>query len=196
MRPAVAADSDALANMIARSAHQKVSPFIVAIDGRSGVGKSTMAQALAERLDAGLIEGDDFYAGGTELRSDSAASRAAACIDWTKQRSVLEAVAASQTAHWRAFDWEAFDGRLCDEPTRLEPKQVVILEGVYAGRPELSDLLDLRVVLLVPDKVRLERLAAREGSIGPWEQQWYEAEEFYFDAVMSVASFDVAVGAF
>jgi uridine kinase len=193
MRTSVAADAEALADMIASSAKQKVSPFIVAIDGRSGVGKSTMARALAERLDACVIEGDDFYAGGIELRSDSAKSRAAACIDWTRQQSLLEALAAGRPAHWRAFDWEAFDGRLRDEPTTLEPRPVVILEGVYAARPELADLLDLRVVLLVSDDVRLARLAAREGMIGPWERQWHEAEEFYFEAVMPPARFDIVV---
>lgn len=195
MRTAVAADPEALADLIASSAKQKVSPFIVAIDGRSGVGKSTMARALAERLDACVIEGDDFYAGGSELRSDSAASRAAACIDWTRQRSVLEALAAGREARWRAFDWEAFDGRLCDEPTKREPRPIVILEGVYAARPELSDLLDLRVLLVAPDEVRLARLAAREGTIGPWDRQWHEAEEFYFQAVMPTASFDMVAGA-
>jgi uridine kinase len=104
MRRAVAGDADTLADIIAGSARQKVSPFIVAIDGRSGVGKSTMARALAKRLDACVIAGDDFYAGGIALRSDSAASRAAACIDWTRQRSVLESLAADRAAQWRAFD--------------------------------------------------------------------------------------------
>ncbi|MFN4355791.1 uridine kinase [Parvibaculum sp.] len=193
MRPAVVGDAETLADMIAGSAQHKVSPFIVAVDGRSGVGKSTMARALAERLDACVIEGDDFYAGGIELRSDTAASRAAACIDWTRQRSVLEALAAGCTAHWRAFDWDAFDGRLCDEPTRLEPRPIVILEGVYGARPELVEFLDLRIVLVVPDEVRL---AAREGTIGSWERQWHEAEEFYFEAVMPTASFDVVVEAY
>lgn len=67
MRPAIAGDADTLAEMIAESARQKASPFIVAIDGRSGVGKSTMARVLAERFDAWVIEGDDFYAGGIAL---------------------------------------------------------------------------------------------------------------------------------
>jgi len=195
MKPAVAGDADTLAEIIARSARQKVSPFVVAIDGHSGVGKSTLARALAERLDACVIDGDDFYAGGIELRMDSPASRAAACIDWARQRSVLEALAAGRAAQWRAFDWDAFDGRLRDDPTKVGPGPVVILEGVYAARPELADLLDLRVVLVAPDEVRLARLAAREGTIGPWERQWHEAEEFYFEAVMPTASFDVVVTA-
>lgn len=168
-------------------------PVIIAIDGRSGAGKSTLSQTLARELDAVVIEGDDFYAGGTCVRSDEPASRAANCIDWTRQRYILEGLAAGQEAQWRAFDWDAFDGRLCDEMTIAAPRSVVILEGVYAGRPELADLLDLRVMLTVPDEVRLARLFAREGSIGAWEHQWHEAEDYYFEAVMPAARFDMII---
>lgn len=168
-------------------------PFIVAIDGRSGAGKSTLSRILARDLHALVIEGDDFYAGGTCVRTDEPASRAANCIDWTRQRCVLEKLASGQTAQWRAFDWDAFDGRLCDVPTIATPHDVVIIEGVYAGRPDLADLLDLRVILTVPEDIRVARLLAREGSIGAWERQWHEAENHYFEAVMPAANFDIIV---
>jgi uridine kinase len=191
--PIIAANLAEISSLISARIARKAGPFIAAVDGRSGVGKSTLAGALAERLDAALIEGDDFYAGGVALRSDSPASRAAACIDWTRQRSVLEALAAGRRACWRAFDWDAFDGRLREQATTLESRPVVILEGVYAARPELADLLDLRLALVVPDAVRLARLAAREGAVGPWERQWHEAEEFYFQAVMPASKFDAVI---
>lgn len=170
-------------------------PFLVALDGRSGAGKSTLARALSDTLNGAVIEGDDFYAGGTGLRSDSAVSRAAACIDWSRQRQVLEDLAAGRPAQWRAFDWEAFDGRLRDAPTILEPTPVVILEGVYSARPELADLLDLRLVLAVPEELRLRRLADREGTIGPWERQWHEAEAYYFETVIPLTRFDAVIEA-
>ena len=168
-------------------------PLIVGLDGRSGVGKSTLARVLADSLHTAVIEGDDFYAGGTELRADTAESRAKACIDWTRQRAVLEAFAGGRVAVWRSFDWDAFDGRLRDEPSMLEPRPIVILEGVYSARPELADLLDLCVVLTAPDEVRIARLAAREGAIGPWETQWHDAEEYYFEHIMPLSRFDVVM---
>lgn len=170
--------------------------LFLGIDGRSGAGKSTLAAQLVGSLDAALIEGDDFYAGGTEIRTDSPASRATACIDWTRQRSVLETLASGRNANWRAFDWEAFDGRLCIVPTEVEPKSVVILEGAYACRPELSDLLDLRILLTAPDHLRRERLLAREGSIGLWETQWHQAEDHYFSSIMPETAFDVVIRSF
>jgi uridine kinase len=62
-------------------------PTLVAIDGRSGVGKSTFAKRLARLRETAIIEGDDFYAGGVGLRTDSPAERAESCIDWRRQRS-------------------------------------------------------------------------------------------------------------
>ena len=168
-------------------------PFVVGIDGRSGVGKSTLARALAASTGAAVIEGDDFYAGGVELRADYAATRVAACIDFTRQRQVLSALRAGDEACWRPFDWEAFDGRLRNAPTRLRPKSIVILEGVYAARPELTDLIDLRVFIDLPEAVRLARLLSREGTIGPWERQWQEAEIVYFQRLMPVSEFDIVL---
>lgn len=71
----------------------------------------------------------------------------------------------------------------------------MILEGVYAARPELADLLDMRAVVVVPDEVRTVRLSAREGTIGAWKRQWHKAEEFYFEAIMPLTSFDIVVAA-
>ena len=193
MKPELTDKQAMLAEMLERLARESERPLVVAIDGRSGSGKSTLAQALAQKLDAAVIEGDDFYAGGTMLRADSLAARAAACIDWERQRTVLEALRAGQDARWHPFDWDAFDGSLCAAATRLAPRAVIILEGTYAARPELADLVDLRVLVTVPDDERLARLIEREGNIGSWERQWHEAEGYYLEVVMPPDGFDIIV---
>lgn len=188
--PLVLSSTSALENIIAQRLPRE-EPLVVAIDGRSGVGKSTLAHAVARSLGAAVIEGDDFYAGGIKLRDDAPASRASACIDHTRQRAVLEALRGGREASWRAFDWEAFDGRLCDDVTMLRPSPIVVLEGVYAARPELADLLDLRILVELTEAARTQRLLSREGVIGPWEQQWHEAEHAYFQDVMPATAFDI-----
>ena len=167
--------------------------LVVAIDGRSGTGKSTLARRLAAALPAAVIDGDDFFAGGVDVRTDTAAERAAACIDWRRQRPVLLALRAGQRASWRPFDWETFDGQLAARASTLDPATIVLLEGVYAARPELTDLVDLRILLELPEPIRLARLRAREGVLGPWELQWHEAEEYYFSCVVPRASFDLVI---
>ena len=106
---------------------------------------------------------------------------------------MLEALRERRTASYRAFDWEAFDGSLSKEPTVVEPRSVVIVEGVYSARPELADLLDLRVLLRVQDDVRRARLLAREHGLTDWELQWHDAEDWYFAHAAPLAGFDVIV---
>jgi uridine kinase len=81
---------DQLASDIQRQAAQSSSPFVVAIDGRSGVGKSTLAALLAKRLDALVISGDDFFSGGVTLRNDPPSVLAEVCIDWRSLKEVVK----------------------------------------------------------------------------------------------------------
>src|SRR5690606_32364126 len=120
--------------------------------------KSTLAthvgRLLGEQhqLDTTVIEGDDFYAGGSAAAWDArtAEEKATSVIDWARQREVLSDLRRHGSATWFAFDWDApsWDG---DDPPMVVDAiwvgitPVVILEGAYSCRPELADLLDLRV---------------------------------------------------
>ncbi|WP_373355910.1 uridine kinase [Pseudoroseicyclus sp. CXY001] len=167
-------------------------PLRIAVDGRSGVGKSTFAGLLAADLGARLVEGDAFYAGGTEQRADPPEALAAACIDWRRQQAVLEALSAGRAASFRPFDWAAFDGSSGPE-VLLPPAEVILLEGVYSARPELADLIDVAILLTSPEELRMARLLAREGEISPWERQWHRAEDWYFAHQAPPERFDVVV---
>lgn len=168
-------------------------PCLVAIDGRSGTGKSTFAAALAAVAEAVVVEGDDFFAGGTELRRDSPRERAADCIDWRRLRRVLEQLKDGRSVSYRPFDWEAFDGTLAKATRRKEPSAVIVIDGVYSARRELSDLMTLRVLLRTTPEIRVRRLLAREGVIGAWERQWHEAEDWYFANEAIEQAFDIVV---
>ena len=187
-------DSALLLRAISAKSSAAPRPIVVALDGRSGVGKSTLARDIAAPLGAALIEGDDFFMGGVVVRRDSPMERAAHCIDWRRQRAALLALRRSEPASWHAFDWEAFDGSLERKVTGCLPAPVVVLEGVYSARPELADLVDLRVLVCVPEELRLRRLIEREGSLSPWELQWHEAEDHYFAHVVRRAAFDLVLG--
>lgn len=69
----------------------------------------------------------------------------------------------------------------------------MLFEGVYAARPELSDLVDARILLRVAEATRIARLIEREGALGPWERQWHEAEEWYFEHVAKREIFDLVL---
>jgi uridine kinase len=193
--PQSVSDANIFARQISFLATKAATPFLIALDGRSGAGKSTLAAMLADSLGAAVIEGDDFFAGGTGLRSDTPADRAADCIDWPRQHAVLDNLRQGRAAKWRAFDWKAFDGRLHSRVSELSPRSIVIVEGVYSARPELAELIDMKVLVSATDAVREARLLAREGSIGAWERQWHEAEAHYFKEVMPSDRFEAVFDA-
>ncbi len=189
---------DAAASAIRSRLRSDDTPFVVAIDGRSGVGKSTLAAAIASEFgDVVVIEGDDFYGGASAAQYDARtpAENVEHVIEWRRQRPVLDDLRAGRTARWQRYDWAAFDGSMSPELASAEPAPIVILEGVYSGRPELRDLVDLAVLLVVPDDVRAEYLARREGADfrDEWFERWEAAEQHYFGWVRPEDAFDVVV---
>ncbi len=179
-------------------------PVVVAVDGRSSAGKSTFAKKLGRRVGATVIEGDDFYSGGHEAEWDqmTPAERCLYCIDWRRQRVVLRLLRSGQPAQWHPYDWSTTDARRLAHPSTAAPTEVIILEGVYSGRPELHDLLDLTTLLDTPEIERSRRSNTRpretpwsimEGDRKHWAVRFGESEDHYFDHVMPPDRFDAIV---
>jgi uridine kinase len=144
-----------------------------------------------------VIDGDDFYAGGTDEEWDAmtGAEKVQHVIDWRRQRSVLEDLSQGRSALWFPYDWEADTGQLSSVPMTCPPSAVVILEGAYSARPELADLFALRVLVDAPTQVRKQRLLQREGEQyrADWDARWSSAEDDYFGAVLGEDAFDLVI---
>jgi molybdenum cofactor guanylyltransferase len=173
-------------------------PVVVAIDGPSCTGKSVLATALALRSGAAVVEGDDFYrntlprlsVAQRDQMSDAAVVHAV--IDWERLRAeALLPLRARQSATFQPYDWNADDGRLAP-PKSIPAADVIILEGVYAARPDLADLVDIAVYLGVDPQVRARRYAERKND-PDWQRFWERGEAHYFRVVHPPASFDLRV---
>lgn len=87
-------------------------PLLVALDGRSGVGKSTLAQFIAQEVGGVVVQGDDFFAGGPDAEWDarSVEAKVADCIDWRRlHKEVLEPLLAglpASLASVRFYFWD------------------------------------------------------------------------------------------
>ncbi len=176
---------------------QTASPVIVALDGRSGTGKSTLAEWMAGQLRGIRVDQDDFYAGG-ELdvwRRLTPREKAEQVIDWRRVRDeVLLPLRNGQGASWRPFDWDTMTG-LSPDAIAVQPSHIVILDGAYSARPELADLIDLTILVTLDDATRQERLRQREGEdiTSAWQAVWDEAEDYYFDTIRPPETFDLVI---
>src|SRR5439155_9499390 len=126
----------------------KRSPFLVAIVGGSGSGKTWLAEKLQAALagKAARLSLDDFY----RDRSHVAPARRAkinfdnpGAIDWAGFERVLRECAAGKAASLPCYDFKTH----CRLRTskRLPPRPVILVDGLWLlRRPSLRRLFGLR----------------------------------------------------
>jgi uridine kinase len=166
---------------------------VVALDGFSAAGKSTLASALSGRLDSAVVHGDDFYRDMPEAErlGLSPAGGVENYFDWRRLRSeAVEPLSEGRSATYRPFDWDAGGG--LGDPVTVDSRPVVIVEGVYSARPELASVVDVAVFVETPEHERALRRALRHDP-SEWELRWDAAEQLYFRTVRPVESFDLVV---
>ena len=178
-------------------------PLVVAIDGRSGAGKTTIATELAAGLGAVVINGDDFYnATMTDRDWDmrDASERARDVIDWKRMREeAIGPLRQGADAQWTTYDYERGpypDGSYpMSRTVAVKSHPVILIDGAYSGRPELADLVDVSVLVEADDVVRRRRLASREDPafLEQWHLRWDDAEMHYFANIRPRESFDILV---
>lgn len=157
-------------------------PYIIAIDGRCGAGKSTLGVALAERLDANLIHMDDFFL-RPEQRTEERLATPGENID--HERFLSEVLLPLKQGS--SFSYSPFS---CATQTLLPPvpvcvKSFAVIEGSYALHPSLRELYDFKVFLTIDRHLQEERIRRRNGD-GLWpmfRDRWIPMEEAYFAAL-------------
>jgi uridine kinase len=138
---------------------------VLAIDGRSGAGKTRLAAELSAELGAAVVSLEDFYDGWDGL------DRGIGVL----VSEVLEPLAAGRTVRVPRYDWVA---RTWGEPVVLEPPEVLIVEGVGAGARRAAAFESLLVWLEAPAAVRKQRALGRDGeTFAPYWDMWAAQEE-------------------
>jgi uridine kinase len=163
--------------------------LFVAIDGGTGAGKSTLAKEIRNRRGGvSIIRTDHFF----RPLHEYPASRLADLrryedlynlyFPWERMRDeALTPIRRGETATYQRYDWTA--DRLLNWIT-VEPEEIVLVEGVYANRPELRPMLDAAIFVDAPRDERRSRVLARgPNPFGDWMTPWMAAEDWYFEHI-------------
>lgn len=137
-------------------------PWVVAVDGRSAGGKTTLAERLHRAVPRSAVVHTDDVAWHHSF------------VDWAERmrEHVLVPLHAGRAVSWRPPEWVA-RGRTgaVEVPGEVD---LVLVEGVGAGRRELADLVD-RSVWVQSDAVEaVERGIVRDGGTPEAEAFWHE----------------------
>lgn len=155
-------------------------PLLVAVEGGSASGKTTLAALLAQVYDANVFHMDDFFLQAHQ-RTPERLAKPGGNVDYERfRREVLEPLRAQQVVTHCRLDCSTM---MLSTPVETKPKHVNIIEGVYSMHPTLTDFYDISVFLTIDLNTQSERLLLRNG---PEMQhrflnEWIPLENRYFD---------------
>ena len=142
---------------------------VLAIDGRSGSGKTSIARAVAQDTGAALVSLEDLYGGWDGLEEGIERARA----------QVLEPLGRGAAAAVPRYDWEAGEWAA---PWRLEPPALLIVEGVGAGARSLARYTSVLAWLELGERERRELALTRDGELyAPHWERWAAQEDAYIE---------------
>lgn len=145
-------------------------PFVVAVDGPSGSGKSVLGTALARDLGAPLVRMDDLYPGWDGL----------AAAPGLLAAQVLEPLARGGRAAYRRWDWHR-DGWA--EGVEVPTAELLVVEGCGSSVGPASRHVDVAVWVEASRGARMGRGLARDGeSYRPHWERWAAQEDALFSA--------------
>lgn len=188
MTPARAALLRSVADLLPR-AHE---PVLVVVDGVDGSGKTTFADELAlVMVGRGILmvraSIDAFHHPRAHRHAEGRTAEAL----WSRhfdyaalRRELLEPWRAGPPSSYRpAWHDVGTDEHVDVAPVPVPGHGVLLVDGVFAQRPELTDLWHLRVFLDVPFGTSVARMAARDGTVNdvdhPDQRRYADAQRRY-----------------
>ncbi|MBQ7863863.1 MAG: AAA family ATPase [Lachnospiraceae bacterium] len=156
-------------------------PFLIAIDGMCGSGKTTLGNFLAKELDASLFHMDDFFL-QPHQRTEERLSEPGGNVDYERFREeVLEHISDTVGVTYRPFN--CHEWKLADETTTVPYHDIVIIEGSYSHHPYFNNIYDVKIFLEISSEEQKKRIIARDGKdIWPmFEEKWIPMEKKYFE---------------
>lgn len=153
---------------------------IIAIDGRCGSGKTTIAHKIQKLFDCNVIHMDDFFL-PFEMKTKDRLAEPGGNVHYERVTSeILEPLTNNtmQAIHHQPYNCET---RTLAPPVSTPYKQLNIIEGVYSMHPALIGFYDFKIFLTVDKEVQLERIKRRSlNQLQMFIDQWIPMEEDYF----------------
>lgn len=153
---------------------------IVAIDGKCGSGKTTLAKMLEDYYSCNVIHMDDFFL-QPHQRVEERFKEPGGNVDYERfYNEVLVPLGKNESFSYRPFDCGTFK---LGEPIKVNVNRVVVVEGSYSCHPHLFEGYDLHIFLDIEHSEQLRRIEKRNGkeALEVFRAKWIPLEDAYFN---------------
>ena len=155
-------------------------PCIIAIDGRSASGKSTVAEKLAAALNADIIHMDDFFL-PKELRTPERLASPGGNVHYERFiEQVLPCLSKNKEFEYDIFSCHSmgYSGK-----RTIRSREFRVVEGSYSCHPEFGNYADITVFSNIDSDEQMKRIIRRNGDkmAKVFAEKWIPMEERYFD---------------
>ncbi len=152
---------------------------ILAIEGKSASGKTTLAQTLKEIYGCTVFHTDDFFL-QPHQRTPERYKETGGNLDRERfYDEVIVPLSENKTVNYRKFDCSTFTLLLAVE---ILPQKLTVIEGAYSLHPYFGDYCDLSIFLDITPDLQRERILKRNPEMADrFLGEWIPLEEKYFD---------------
>ncbi len=164
--------------------------LIMAIDGSSAAGKSTLAAILGERYGAVVFHADDFFL-RPEQRTAQRLNEPGGNMDRERLKAeVLESISKGEQITYRPFDCKTMSLK---NAVSVLPGKLNVIEGAYSMHPELESFYDLSVFLDIDPETQRQRILKRGERAEMFFTRWIPMEKRYFDELNVKERCDIVI---
>lgn len=165
-------------------------PYIIAIDGRAGAGKTTLANMIESALDAQVIRMDDFFL-PPELRCEARFKIPGSNLHYERFiDEVIPSLRGGVEFSYRKFSCAKMD---YDGEISVKPARIIVVEGSYSHHPEFNKYADLFVFKDVAKEEQRRRIIQRNGEMlyQKFRDLWIPLENEYIKAYNIIENSDI-----
>lgn len=155
-------------------------PYVIAIDGMSASGKTTLGHLLHEEFpDSNLFHMDDYFL-QPHQRTVERYAEVGGNVDYERFKDeIILHLNNPDGLHYRTYDChtQTLSSQRC-----ANSQPLIIIEGSYSQHPYFGETYDLRIFCEISEEEQQKRIAKRNGlqMLERFVKEWIPKENLYF----------------